>query len=85
MAGPNNEPPNQSAAPPAAVHQVLNGQKALVNGANSGIVRAVATALGEAGADVVVNHVNGEAAADAVVDQIRKFNVKATSTSRGSS
>ena len=36
------------------------GQKALVTGANSGIGKAIAIALGEAGADVVVNYVAGE-------------------------
>jgi glucose 1-dehydrogenase len=50
----------------------LSGQKAIVTGANSGIGRAVAIALGAAGADVVVNYVVDEAAADAVVEDIRK-------------
>lgn len=50
----------------------LSGQKAIVTAANSGIGRAVAIALGAAGADVVVNCVVDEAAADAVVQEIRK-------------
>ena len=37
--------------------KLLLGQKALVTGASSGIGRAIALALGEAGADVVVNYV----------------------------
>ena len=46
----------------------LQGQKAIVTGANSGIGRAVAIALGGAGADVVVNHRDGE---DAAMDVVR--------------
>lgn len=49
---------------------VLRGQAAIVTGASSGIGRAVALALGEAGADVVVNYVAGEAAALDVVRAI---------------
>ncbi len=48
----------------------LAGQKALVTGASSGIGRAIAIALGEAGADVVVNYVAGEEQARAVVGEI---------------
>jgi glucose 1-dehydrogenase len=55
----------------------LQGQKALVTGANSGIGRGVALALGEAGADVVVNYVVGDDAANAVVEEIRRAGVKA--------
>ena len=48
----------------------LRGQKALVTGANSGIGRAVAVALGKAGAEVVVNHRDNEDAAIAVTREI---------------
>src|SRR5216683_8424296 len=48
----------------------LKGQKAIVTGANSGIGKAIATALGRAGADVVVNYRDGEDAAVAVVKEI---------------
>ena len=47
-----------------------------MTGASSGIGRAIALALGEAGADVVVNYVSGEDKAQALVEEI---------TSKGSS
>lgn len=40
--------------------KILKGQKALVTGASSGIGKAIAIALGEAGADVVVNYRSGD-------------------------
>jgi glucose 1-dehydrogenase len=70
-------PPAQSTAPALPPQKLLAGQKALVTGANSGIGRGVAIALGEAGADVVVNYVDGDDAANAVVDEIRRAGVQA--------
>ena len=58
-------------APPLPPQRILAGQKALVTGANSGIGRGVAIALGQAGADVIVNYVAGDEAAEAVVNAIR--------------
>jgi glucose 1-dehydrogenase len=55
----------------------LARQKAIVTGANSGIGESVAIALGRAGADVVVNYVEGEESANAVVDQIHHAGGKA--------
>ncbi|HTQ04187.1 MAG TPA: glucose 1-dehydrogenase [Polyangiaceae bacterium] len=46
--------------PVCPIVKSLDGQKALVTGANSGIGRAIAVALGHAGADVVVNYVSRE-------------------------
>src|SRR5947199_2075938 len=57
--------------------QLLKGQKALVTGANSGIGKAVAIALGAAGADVVVNYVRGDDSAKEVTSRIEEFGVKA--------
>ncbi|MFF4487845.1 SDR family oxidoreductase [Streptomyces sp. NPDC001544] len=57
--------------------QLLKGQKALVTGANSGIGRATAIALGRAGADVVVNYVAGREEADKVVEEITSHGVRA--------
>ncbi|WP_280665221.1 MULTISPECIES: SDR family oxidoreductase [unclassified Kitasatospora] len=57
--------------------QLLAGQKALVTGANSGIGKATAIALGRAGADVVVNYVVGADQAEEVVAQIKGFGVRA--------
>ncbi|HVZ97287.1 MAG TPA: SDR family NAD(P)-dependent oxidoreductase, partial [Chitinophagaceae bacterium] len=48
----------------------LKGQSALVTGANSGIGLAVAIALGNEGANVVVNYVTHPETADDVVKQI---------------
>jgi glucose 1-dehydrogenase len=78
-------PSTASAAPthlPAAVmpriapQKWLAGQKALVTGASSGIGRAIAIALGEAGADVVVNYVAGEEQARAVVEEIEALGAR---------
>jgi glucose 1-dehydrogenase len=63
--------------PKVEIPTLLKGQKALVTGANSGIGKAVAVALGQAGADVVVNYVVGEKEAEIVVDEIKQSGVKA--------
>ena len=52
--------------------KILKGQKALVTGANSGIGKAVAIGLGQAGADVVVNYVTHPETAQEVVQEIQK-------------
>ena len=63
--------PNTLLPAPMTLPLLLKGQKAIVTGASSGIGRAVAMALGEAGADVVVNYVGKEDAALEVVNKIR--------------
>ena len=51
--------------------KLLEGQKAIVTGAISGIGRSIALALGHAGAAVCVNYVAGEEKAQAMVDELR--------------
>ncbi|HEY5413097.1 MAG TPA: SDR family oxidoreductase [Caulobacteraceae bacterium] len=77
MTNPEPATASPSAPPILPIPQLLIGQKALVTGANSGIGRAVAIALGAAGADVAVNYLVGDDEARAVVDEIAKFGVKA--------
>lgn len=55
---------------PVMSEKKLKGQIALVTGASSGIGKAIAIALGEAGAAVIVNYYSGKEAADEVVNTI---------------
>jgi glucose 1-dehydrogenase len=63
--------------PAVNVRGILQGQKCLVTGANSGIGKAVAVAMGRAGADVVVNYVAGPEQAEEVAETVRGFGVRA--------
>ena len=63
--------------PKVSMPQILRGQRALVTGASSGIGRAVALALGEAGADVVVNYVGGHDGAVLAAEEIRSNGTRA--------
>lgn len=63
--------------PTCPPQHMLRGQVALVTGAGSGIGRAIAIALGHAGAHVVVNYVSGEDTARQVVAEIVKTGVSA--------
>lgn len=66
----------QPVMPRVPPQQMLFGQKALVTGASSGIGKAIALALAQAGADVVVNYVAGRDKAEALVSQISSFGVR---------
>ncbi|WP_413802940.1 SDR family oxidoreductase [Streptomyces iranensis] len=68
---------NPDRPPPVRVPELLKGQKALVTGANSGIGKATAIALGRSGADVVVNYASDRPAAEAVVAEIQSHGVRA--------
>ncbi len=57
--------------------KILKGQKALVTGANSGIGKAIAIAIGNAGADVAVNYIAHEDQAEIVCNEIKKSGSKA--------
>src|SRR5687768_611656 len=69
--------PAEEALPACQIVRSLRGQKALVTGANSGIGRAMAIALGHAGADVVVNYVSREEEAQKVVEEIQRCGARA--------
>ncbi|HEV8310229.1 MAG TPA: SDR family oxidoreductase [Methylomirabilota bacterium] len=58
-------------------HRPLQGQRALVTGASSGIGEGVARALAAAGASVVVNYVSKPEAAQRVVDDLKTSGVDA--------
>ncbi len=59
------------------MRKLLEGQTALVTGANSGIGEGIAKAMGAAGANVVVNYISHEDDADRVVQAIEKDGGKA--------
>ncbi|RYY04576.1 MAG: glucose 1-dehydrogenase [Gammaproteobacteria bacterium] len=79
---PNSAPdepsaPDQSRHPRTKIYPVLQGQPALVTGANSGIGKAVALGLAQAGADVIINYVTNSAAADDIAHQIESMGRRA--------
>ncbi|ACY12998.1 SDR family oxidoreductase [Haliangium ochraceum] len=71
MAQSQNSPQPDERLPRTKTLPLLRGQKALVSGGSSGIGEAVAIALGEAGADVVVNYRSHPEQAEEVAERIR--------------
>lgn len=69
--------PSQADHPHPKIYPVLQGQPALVTGANSGIGKAVALGLAKAGADVIINYVADPAAADDIAHQIEAMGRRA--------
>jgi glucose 1-dehydrogenase len=65
---------NASPLPPL---RILRGQKALITGASSGIGSAVALAMAQAGADIVVNYVTAVEPAEQVCEAARAAGVHA--------
>jgi glucose 1-dehydrogenase len=60
------------AAPRIGMREInLDGQRAIVTGANSGIGEGIARGLAEAGAAVVINYVSAPDSAERVVEEIR--------------
>src|SRR5580704_11020109 len=54
-------------------HKILKGQKALVTGASSGIGKAVALALGKAGASVMINYVVDDGTVEEMIKEIKSY------------
>jgi glucose 1-dehydrogenase len=65
----------QPVMPRVPPQKMLLGQKALVTGASSGIGRAIAQSLAEAGADVVINYASGK---DKALELARELEARGT-------
>ncbi len=63
--------------PDVKVHPLLQGQVALVTGASSGIGKACALALGQAGASVAINYYDGGDTARNMAEQIGGYGSRA--------
>ncbi len=65
--------PDNADLPRSPYPKTLQGQPALVTGANSGIGKATAIGLARAGADVVINYISNPEAAEEVAHEISTF------------
>ena len=72
---PPYSPPNEM--PPAPIHRVLAGQKALVTGASKGLGQAMAIGFARAGADVLVNYHSDEEGARETAEIIEREGARA--------
>ena len=63
--------------PECPITKVLKGQKVIVTGGSSGIGKGIATALGHAGADVLVNYSSRAEEAEKVAEEIRRCGTRA--------
>ncbi|HWQ92733.1 MAG TPA: SDR family NAD(P)-dependent oxidoreductase, partial [Clostridia bacterium] len=63
--------------PVCPIIKLLQGQKALVTGASSGIGKAIAIALGHAGADVLVCYHSHRESAEAVAEEVNRCGTRA--------
>lgn len=73
--GKDYAPPNEM--PPAPIHRVLVGQKALVTGSSKGLGQAMAIGFARAGADVLVNYSSDEKGAQETARIIESHGGKA--------
>jgi glucose 1-dehydrogenase len=69
-------PPNEM--PPAPIHQVLIGQKAVVTGSSKGLGQAMAIGFARAGANVLVNYSTDLAGAEETAKIIEGLGRRAT-------
>jgi len=59
--------------PACPVEKKLKGQSTIVTGANSGIGKAIAMALGKAGAYVVINYLKDDGILDEMIEEIKSY------------
>lgn len=65
--------------PACPINKVLRGQAAIVTGGSSGIGKAIAIALGYAGANVIVNYLKGDDEAAQVAEEAGRCGLRAAS------
>ena len=71
----NYTPPNEM--PPAPIHRVLVGQKALITGASKGLGQAMAIGFAKAGADVLINYNGDKQGAEETAQAVEQAGQKA--------